>query len=104
MTRSEHESVGSVGFPHSSPTRTYGEYHVDPALPTPTAPFRAWLAQQQRRNDAVGDLARDVAADTYRVTTARALMRHVELVGGCPAALDAVVQAAHEWAGPGETR
>jgi hypothetical protein len=42
--------------------------------------FRAWLLEQMRREDAVGDFARDVAADPClgKKRTPNAIARHIE--------------------------
>lgn len=61
--------------------------------------FGAWMRRQQHREDAVGDLARDLAADPLRpaddhVTT---VLDYVARVGGDIAAT-ACVAASREWA------
>lgn len=60
--------------------------------------FAAWLRAQRRRDDAVGDLARDVARDAdYRVSTPGDLFAHIDSWGAAPEVLDTVLRAEAEW-------
>jgi hypothetical protein len=62
-------------------------------------PFRRWLHAQRTRDDAIGDLARDMARD--RCLKARGLAgirRHLEGVhGACSGAVAALECAHQEW-------
>lgn len=62
--------------------------------------FRAWLKQQRKRNDAVGDLARDTVADLrcWHGKTARHLMLHmIAEHDAIPGAIKALGQAWAEY-------
>lgn len=66
--------------------------------------FAHWLRAQTRRDDSIGDLARDVTSDVRsgclsRITSPEALYRHVAAHDGPPddAALDAIRSAGAEW-------
>lgn len=66
--------------------------------------FSEWLRAQTRRDDPIGDLARDVTGDVRsgclsRITSPEALCRHVAAHDGPPddAALDAIRSAGAEW-------
>lgn len=65
--------------------------------------FKAWLKAQTQRNDPVGDIARDAAADprwprgNARLST---LIEHLEFNGASPAAVEALRDAYGEWCGP----
>jgi hypothetical protein len=65
----------------------------------PSRTFRSWLRAQRHRQDAVGDLARDVQQD--RCLTARTLpgmRRHLtEDHAACEHACAALERAYHEW-------
>jgi hypothetical protein len=64
-------------------------------------PFPDWLAQQTRRRDAVGDLARDARRDRTwprRGKISRARLRaHLEASDAIPGALAALDTAWDEW-------
>lgn len=65
---------------------------------TTTRPtFAAWLRKQRDRQDAVGDLARDAAADPRRLTGPWELYRRIDELGGTPNALNACCAAWSEW-------
>lgn len=63
--------------------------------------FTAWLNRQARRNDPVGDLARDVAEDRRRsgeqLNGYRAVQARMEYLGAIPPAVDALTAARQEW-------
>jgi len=63
--------------------------------------FVGWLAQQARRRDAIGDLARDTRRDgdwppPGKVSRSK-LRAHLEARGAIPEALDALDAAWDEW-------
>jgi len=63
--------------------------------------FRGWLAQFTQVNGAIGDLARDVAADTDWPEGSDELetyLDHLDAAGASPAALDTLVDAWHRYA------
>lgn len=68
-----------------------------------TAPtFRSWLKQQVKRDDRVGDVARDALADArircWRGRTPRSLRRHMQWDhAAIPAAVESLDQAAQEF-------
>ncbi len=68
--------------------------------------FKAWLKTQTHRDDPVGDIARDAAADPLwprgnaKLGT---LIEHLESSGGSPAAIEALRGAYDEWCGPSVT-
>jgi len=68
--------------------------------------FKAWLDTQTQRNDPVGDIARDAAADS-RWPRGNAklgtLIGHLESHGASPAAIEALRGAYDEWCGPSVT-
>lgn len=62
--------------------------------------FRAWLLDQSRRDDPVGDLARDVSSDKHnKARSAFGLRQHLFRVGAFDNAFDALRTAEHEWKG-----
>lgn len=60
-------------------------------------PFKTWLLAQHERDDAVGDLARDAKQDRRFPSRAPDAMRHLETMGACHQAIEALRKAAHEW-------
>ncbi len=64
------------------------------------ARFSAWLRQQHTRQDPVGDLARDMRRDHAwppRANTPRTFERHLERMGACDGANEALQRAFTEW-------
>lgn len=63
--------------------------------------FRRWLHRQRRRNDPVGDLARDTAQDkcAARARTPAALLKHIQREHPAyhPAVPATIDRAAQEW-------
>jgi len=59
--------------------------------------FRQWLKQQEKRDDPVGDLARDVKADRPGVSSVEGLRRVLEEHGAFQGAMDALETAAGEY-------
>jgi uncharacterized protein YozE (UPF0346 family) len=58
--------------------------------------FAAWLRNQRRRDDPVGDLARDAAADRHWPKAAKSLPRLLDYLAGrgaCPGAVEACRRA-----------
>ena len=58
--------------------------------------FAAWLRNQRRRDDPVGDLARNAAADRHWPKAARSLPRLLDYLAGrgaCPGAVEACRRA-----------
>ena len=58
--------------------------------------FKRWLARQRKRDDPVGDLARDVFQDCRRWTSARTLkgvLSHLSSLGACRGAMKAAERA-----------
>ena len=67
-------------------------------MPNPS--FRSWLRQQENRDDGIGDLARDVAADWCLGSegTVRSIREHMVTVHDpVPTAMDALARASREW-------
>ncbi|MHB8312381.1 MAG: YozE family protein [Candidatus Dormibacteria bacterium] len=67
----------------------------------PRGSFRAWLVAQADRNDAIGDLARDVWQDPClrQARTPAGILRHIRAEHfPCEAALTAFGRALAEWA------
>jgi hypothetical protein len=61
--------------------------------------FRGWLSHQQKRDDTVGDIARDVALDhcmPYTITRTM-LFSHLRDHGASDACIVAAHRAWHEW-------
>ena len=59
--------------------------------------FKLWLSRQRRRDDPVGDIARDAIADTLEHRrSVSALCARVEEIGS-EAAKDAARRVAREW-------
>lgn len=68
--------------------------------------FKSWLFRQHKRNDRVGDLARDFRAD-YRMRrynealpgrfTFRTALEYLQAVNACDGALDSLEAAHREW-------
>jgi uncharacterized protein YozE (UPF0346 family) len=67
--------------------------------PTATQTFTAWLMKQKKRQDPVGDLARDVDADSTwpADATLAELYDHLEMRQACNGAFEALKRAWHEW-------
>lgn len=63
------------------------------------ATFRDWLRDQESREDPLGDLARDVAADRKCPDNPAPgdLITHLHAVHACQKAVDAAMRAAIEW-------
>jgi hypothetical protein len=62
--------------------------------------YRRWLWHQHRRDDAVGDLARDCRRDPGlrgRHLTPRTLLRYVHERGACDGAVMAAIRAGREY-------
>lgn len=62
--------------------------------------FTRWLCRQWRRDDPVGDLARDVRQDPdwpSRARTLAAYERYLVECGACDGAVRALRRAWHEW-------
>ena len=62
----------------------------------PHRSFAAWLRNQRRRDDPVGDLARDAAADRHWPKAAKSLPRLLDYLAGrraCPGAVEACRRA-----------
>ena len=61
--------------------------------------FTTWLRDQARRDDMIGDLARDMIGDAGwpRPTTERATIWYLHGRGACGGALEAVQRAWCEW-------
>lgn len=65
------------------------------------ASFSRWLRRQRRRDDAVGDLARDVREDPdWPGRTLRTMHNYLLDVGACDGANDALHAAWAEWSAP----
>ena len=63
-----------------------------------TATFRGWLVAQSDRPDAVGDLARDAAADQCWTTTGwQRFAYHILNEHGAEIAMDAAIRARTEY-------
>ena len=64
-----------------------------------TKGFIVWLRAQDKRDDPVGDLARDFKADgrARGIRTLAALTEHLLRCDACEGALDSLVQAGAEW-------
>ncbi len=68
--------------------------------------FKAWLKAQTHRDDPVGDIARDAAADprwprgNAKLGT---LIEHLEAHGASPAPIEALRDAYGKWCGPSVT-
>ena len=58
--------------------------------------FKAWLREQQFRDDCIGDLARDAMADESLPDDHRAIVSHM-MNSACPAAMDAIGSAVTKW-------
>ena len=66
--------------------------------------FAAWLRNQRRRDDPVGDLARDAAADRHWPKAAKSLPRLLDYLAGrgaCPGAVEACRRAWAEFRAEG---
>lgn len=61
--------------------------------------FSSWLGQQERRNDPIGDLARDTRTDSEfpRDGDYQTQATHLRLRGACAEALDALREAWREF-------
>ena len=89
-------------------TRGKGWQAVEGVLPGASggnswrAPFADWLRAQTYRDDPVGDLARDLAADPMPPAAGdpAAVVTHVAAAGGAPAE-GACLAALREWEGRG---
>jgi hypothetical protein len=65
-----------------------------------SAPFRAWLRAQGHRDDAVGDVARDVLVDpelAERRLTPGGLLRYLHEAAASTACMAAAVKLVHEY-------
>jgi hypothetical protein len=62
-------------------------------------PFISWLKRQAKRDDPIGDLARDMKMDKRPLErrSVSGLRGHMQLHGACLRALDALDDAAREW-------
>lgn len=62
--------------------------------------FWQWLKKQKRRDDPVGDLARDAIADKVRQRSSlQWWKRHLQSTGACPGAWRALDSAWREYKG-----
>ena len=60
--------------------------------------FRAWLMEQKKRKDPIGDLARDVIRDSkFKGTTVQELEDRMFQLHACAEALDALRDAKSEF-------
>jgi len=64
--------------------------------------FRAWVMDQQHRDDPMGDLARDLAADRSlgQVRTPQGILRHLQAADAWDGNLAAFRRALKEWQSP----
>jgi len=73
----------------------------------PPRSFAAWLKSQRHRDDAVGDLARDAAADRRWPKAARSLqclLGYLDGRGACAGAVEACRRAWAEFMGPAASK
>jgi 5-methylcytosine-specific restriction endonuclease McrA len=69
-------------------------------------PFRQWLRRQEKRDDPIGDLARDMSRDPGQSLpnpSLSDLYHYIRVAGACDGALQALIDAYREWQSNGCT-